>query len=66
MLQRKPLCACEITDILQLAASAVSQHLNILNKEGFIVEEKEGKWSNYNINIRQEPDGTSVIKYPGG
>ncbi len=33
MLQRKPLCVCEITDILQLAASTVSQHLNILKKK---------------------------------
>ncbi|PKL84268.1 MAG: transcriptional regulator [Ignavibacteriae bacterium HGW-Ignavibacteriae-3] len=52
MLQIKPLCVCEIRDILQLATSTVSQHLSVLKKEGFILEEKDGKWVNYIINPR--------------
>lgn len=50
MLQVKPLCVCEITKALELAASTVSQHLKILKESGFIIEEKEGKWVNYLIN----------------
>ncbi len=50
MLQVKPLCVCEITDILQLAASTVSKHLSILKENGFIKEDREGKWVNYKIN----------------
>ena len=50
MLQTKPLCVCEITEILQLATSTVSKHLSILKEEGFISEKKEGKWVNYLIN----------------
>lgn len=52
MLQTKPLCVCEITHILNLAASTVSQHLKILKEAGFIIEEKDGKWVNYLINPR--------------
>jgi ArsR family transcriptional regulator len=52
MLQIKPLCVCEIKEILQLAASTVSEHLSILKKEGFILEDREGKWVNYLINQR--------------
>jgi len=52
MLQTKPLCVCEITNVLELATSTVSQHLKILKAEGFIIEEKEGKWVNYLINPR--------------
>lgn len=52
MLQMKPLCGCEITDILKLAASTVSEHLSVLKKEGFIIEERDGKWVNYLINQR--------------
>lgn len=52
MLQTKPLCVCEITNVLQLATSTVSQHLKILKEAGFILEEKEGKWVNYLINPR--------------
>ncbi len=50
MLQHKPLCVCEITDILKLAASTVSKHLSIMKETGFIIEEKDGKWVNYMIN----------------
>lgn len=49
MLQIKPLCVCEITDVLSLATSTVSQHLKILKEYGFIIEEKDGKWVNYEI-----------------
>ena len=52
MLQTRPLCVCEITEILELAASTVSQHLKILKEAGFIIEEKDGKWVNYLINPR--------------
>jgi ArsR family transcriptional regulator len=50
MLQTKPLCVCEITNVLELATSTVSQHLKILKEYGFILEEKDGKWVNYLIN----------------
>jgi len=50
MLQTKFLCVCEITEVLQLATSTVSQHLSILNDAGFIIEQKDGKWVNYIIN----------------
>ncbi len=62
MLQTKPLCVCEITDILQLATSTVSKHLSILKEEGFIIEQKEGKWVNYMINTQpQDPRISSII-----
>jgi ArsR family transcriptional regulator len=50
MLQTRPLCVCEITNVLELATSTVSQHLKILKEAGFIIEEKDGKWVNYLIN----------------
>ena len=50
-LQIRTLCVCEIRELLQLANSTVSQHLRILKEAGFILEEKDGKWVNYSINI---------------
>jgi ArsR family transcriptional regulator len=62
MLQIKPLCVCEITDVLNLAASTVSEHLSILKKEGFIYEKREGKWVNYLINFRpSDPRITAIL-----
>ena len=53
MLEIRPLCVCEITEVLQLATSTVSKHLSILRDAGLIVDEKEGKWVNYCINPEQ-------------
>ena len=62
MLQVKPLCVCEITDVLQLATSTVSKHLSILKGTGFIIEEKDGKWVNYMINPQpNDPRISSII-----
>jgi ArsR family transcriptional regulator len=62
MLQTRPLCVCEITNVLDLAASTVSQHLKILKEVGFILEQKEGKWVNYQINPHpNDPRISSVL-----
>ncbi len=50
MLQKKSLCVCEITEILKLATSTVSNHLSILTDASLIIGEKDGKWINYRIN----------------
>ena len=54
MLELKPLCVCEITDVLGLAPSTVSKHLSILKNAGLIVGKKDGKWIDYKINIEQK------------
>jgi len=61
MLQSKPLCVCEITAILKLAASTVSKHLSILKQCEFINETKNGKWVDYSINIRPGDQRVSSI-----
>lgn len=49
MLEVKKLCVCEISFVLGLANSTVSQHLSILKEAGIIIEEKEGKWVNHRL-----------------
>ncbi|HMA63320.1 MAG TPA: metalloregulator ArsR/SmtB family transcription factor [bacterium] len=58
MLEEKPMCVCEITEVLQLANSTVSKHLSILRNAGLIVSEKEGRWINYRLN----PDPSLYLK----
>ncbi|GAB1372844.1 hypothetical protein MASR1M45_29070 [Candidatus Kapaibacterium sp.] len=50
MLEVKPLCVCEITNILNVANSTVSNHLSILKESGLIIDKKDGKWVEYQIN----------------
>ena len=61
MLQARSLCVCEITEVIQLAASTVSKHLSILKDSGFITEEKDGKWVNYLINPHPSDQRVSSI-----
>ena len=56
MLEVRPLCVCEITEILQLANSTVSKHLSILRDADFITDEKDGKWVNYSLNSDKSTD----------
>ena len=50
MLEIKPLCVCEIAEVLQLAASTVSKHLSLLRDVNLIIDKKEGKWVIYHLN----------------
>ena len=56
MLEVRPLCVCEITEVLQLANSTVSKHLSILREADLILDEKEGKWVNYSLNTNLADD----------
>ena len=51
MLEIRPLCVCEITDVLGLAQSTVSKHLTILRDVDLLLDEKDGKWVNYSLNL---------------
>ena len=52
MLQQKDLCVCEITAVLSLATSTVSNHLSILKDAGIIGDRKDGKWVEHNLKIK--------------
>ena len=61
MLEVRPLCVCEITDVLNLANSTVSKHLSLLKDVEFIVDIKEGKWVNYHLNNNSQTEYISQI-----
>jgi len=44
MLRTGELCVCQITAVLELAASTVSAHLRELRRAGLLVERKDGRW----------------------
>lgn len=49
MLRRGSLCACQVTAVLQLAASTVSAHLAELRRAGLIEETKDGRWVEFRL-----------------
>jgi len=48
-LRRQPLCVCQIVELVQLAASTVSEHLMILKTAGILASRKEGRWVYYRV-----------------
>jgi DNA-binding transcriptional ArsR family regulator len=49
MLRGGDLCVCQMTAVLELAASTVSSHLGDLRRAGFVSERKRGKWVHYHL-----------------
>lgn len=50
MLATGELCVCQMTAVLGLAPSTVSQHLSVLARGGLVAERKEGKLVFYRLN----------------
>ena len=49
MLRGGPLCVCQMTVVVRLAASTVSEHLSELRRAGLVTERKEGRWVEYRL-----------------
>lgn len=61
MLEKKPLCVCEMTQILGLAASTTSKHLSLLKDVDLIFEQKDKKWVNYHLNRASQNKNIKTI-----
>ena len=59
MLAGGELCVCQMTAILALAPSTVSQHLSVLSRGGLVAERKEGKLVFYRL--RDEGAGATLL-----
>jgi len=54
MLEVRPLCNCEVQEILELAPSTVSKHLGLLRDAGLVEDERKGKWVIYRLAQSEE------------
>jgi ArsR family transcriptional regulator, arsenate/arsenite/antimonite-responsive transcriptional repressor len=51
LLEQKELCACQITELLEITSATVSRHMKILSDAGIINSRKDGRWVYYSVNI---------------
>lgn len=49
LLRNGPLCVCQMTVVVKLAASTVSEHLSELRKADLVAERKQGRWVEYRL-----------------
>lgn len=48
-LKDRELCVCQIVELLELAPSTVSKHLQILKEAGLVESRKKGRWVYYSL-----------------
>ena len=49
VLRNRELCACQIVELIQLAPSTVSKHMQILRQAGLVEARKDGRWMYYRL-----------------
>jgi ArsR family transcriptional regulator, arsenate/arsenite/antimonite-responsive transcriptional repressor len=49
LLRQGPLCVCQVTAILGIPTSTISEHLTELRRSGLLAERKEGRWVYYTL-----------------
>ncbi|HKB71424.1 MAG TPA: metalloregulator ArsR/SmtB family transcription factor [Thermoanaerobaculia bacterium] len=64
MLRGGPLCVCQMTVVVKLAASTVSEHLSELRRAGLVAERKEGRWVSYRLSDAALRQGTLDSVWP--
>ena len=47
--RHEELCACQITELLQVSGATASRHLSILQHAGLLESRKEGRWVHYRL-----------------
>lgn len=52
------LCACQITEMLQVTGATASRHLSLLQTAGLLDSRKEGRWIYYSLNACLGPAGS--------
>ena len=52
------LCACQITELLQVTGATASRHLSILQHAGMLTSRKVGRWIHYRLT---PPDGFDPV-----
>lgn len=52
------LCACQITELLQVTGATASRHLSVLQHAGILESRKEGRWVYYRL---APPERTDAV-----
>ena len=55
MLMERPLCVCELLEILDIAGGTLSNHLKVLREAGLIAQRKDGRWIEHFISPEVPP-----------
>ena len=73
LLSYEELCACQITELLQVAGATASRHLSLMVNAGILKNRKHGRWVYFRLNtenfsldpvfkwVKQKLDGSNQV-----
>ena len=64
LMQYDELCACQITELLQVTGATASRHMGVLISAGLVRSRKDGRWVNYRL-IREDPALSRIVEWIG-
>lgn len=56
MLMHRPLCVCELLQVLDISGGTLSNHLKILKNAQLVEQRKDGRWVEYAVKEEQVLD----------
>ena len=62
MLEKKKMCVCELSAVLEITQPSVSKHLKILNNAGIIKDERNSQWVDYSLCTEKINKYASVVQ----
>ncbi|WP_088832805.1 ArsR/SmtB family transcription factor [Paenibacillus tyrfis] len=61
LLKERPLCVCDLVELLETSQPNVSQHLRKLRAAGLVNETRKGQWIYYSLNLEHKPYLQAVL-----
>ena len=62
LLTQESLCACQLTELIQVSGATLSRHMGVLVSSGLVTSMKEGRWVHYSMSP-EEGMNTSLLKW---
>jgi ArsR family transcriptional regulator len=60
LLKQEELCACQLTELIQLTGATASRHMGVLIASGLVDSRKDGRWVYYRLRREQTDLGILI------
>lgn len=65
LLRHEELCACQLTELLQVTGATASRHMGVLIASGLVSSRKQGRWVYYRLS-RERADLSALLGWVEG
>lgn len=62
LLMQNELCACQVTELIQVTGATASRHMGVLISSGLVESRKDGRWVYYRVR-REQADTEALISW---